>query len=353
MSKYSNEEKVMFSCAYFSGCSSREVVQHFAGMFPDRPVPAPTTVLRTVQKFQSTACLSEEHNKHKMRKYAMNDELKMSIVLRVEESRSISVRQLADEFQVSVGSVHKLLKQESYKSFKFGNHQELLPWDSGQRALFCETMIENINTDQRLINKICFTDESTFTLRHHVNNQNCRYWSRDNLHIFNQTHTQYRQSVNVWMGLLNGRLLGPFFIEGTLNGNKYLSLLQENIVPAINELQLNNVWYQHDGAPAHYTRGVQNVLNATFPRRWIGRGGYIHWPPRSPDLSPLDFSIWGLLKSKVYTPVPLNNVEELKDRIRLCSGQISAEALQNMTREFYDRLGYCLAQNGDHFEHLL
>lgn len=343
----------MFSSAYLSGCSSREVANNFAGMFPDRPVPAATTVLRTVQKFQSTACLAKDHDKHEMSKYIMNDEMQMNIVLRVEESRSISVRQLANEFHVSVGSVHKVLKQEGYKSFKFGNHQELLPWDSEQRALFCETMVENINADQGLLNRICFTDESTFTLTHHVNNQNCRYWSKDNLHLFSQTHTQYRQSVNVWTGLLNGRLLGPFFIEGTLTGPKYLSLLQESIIPSINELHLNNVWYQHDGAPAHYTRQVQNALNTTFPHRWIGRGGHIHWPPRSPDLSPLDYSIWGLLKTKVYTPVPLNNVEELKNRIRLCAAQIPVEALQNITREFYDRLGFCLAQNGGHFEHLL
>ena len=34
--------------------------------------------------------------------------------------------------------------------------------------------------------------------------------------------------------------------------------------------------------------------------RWIGRGGTINWPPRSPDLTPLDFCLWGLMKSEVY-----------------------------------------------------
>jgi hypothetical protein len=40
----------------------------------------------------------------------------------------------------------------------------------------------------------------------------------------------------------------------------------------------------------HYGEDVQQWLNATNPGRWIGRGGPIAWPPRSPDLTPMDFS---------------------------------------------------------------
>ncbi|KAJ4442536.1 hypothetical protein ANN_04123 [Periplaneta americana] len=52
----------------------------------------------------------------------------------------------------------------------------------------------------------------------------------------------------------------------------------------------------HDGASPHFDRRVRNRLNATFPDRWIGRGGPVPWPPRSPDLSPLDFFLWGDVK---------------------------------------------------------
>jgi hypothetical protein len=34
--------------------------------------------------------------------------------------------------------------------------------------------------------------------------------------------------------------------------------------------------------------------------RWIGRGGPIAWPPRSPDLTPLDIFLWGYVKNTVY-----------------------------------------------------
>ena len=47
--------------------------------------------------------------------------------------------------------------------------------------------------------------------------------------------------------------------------------------------------FQHDGCPALYSRHVREYLNQTYPHRWIGRGGEILWPSRSPDLNPLDF----------------------------------------------------------------
>jgi hypothetical protein len=40
----------------------------------------------------------------------------------------------------------------------------------------------------------------------------------------------------------------------------------------------------HDGAPAHFSRAVRDVLNNTYHDPWIGRGGPTAWPPRSPDL---------------------------------------------------------------------
>ena len=39
------------------------------------------------------------------------------------------------------------------------------------------------------------------------------------------------------------------------------------------------------------------------------------WPPKSPDLNPCDFFLWGYLKSKVYNPQP-KTLEDLKQNIR-------------------------------------
>ncbi|GBM94541.1 hypothetical protein AVEN_193025-1 [Araneus ventricosus] len=67
----------------------------------------------------------------------------------------------------------------------------------------------------------------------------------------------------------------------------------------------NRMWFQHDGAPSRFSIAMRIDLNATFGARWIGRGRPVPWPPRSSDVSSLDYFLWEHLKSLVYdTPWP-------------------------------------------------
>ncbi|ERL93783.1 hypothetical protein D910_11069 [Dendroctonus ponderosae] len=67
----------------------------------------------------------------------------------------------------------------------------------------------------------------------------------------------------------------------------------------------NVQWFQHDGAPPHNFSQVRNHLDVTFPGAWIGRNGPILWPPRSPDLSPLDFFWCGAVAAAKIPPSKL------------------------------------------------
>ncbi|GFX44214.1 uncharacterized protein TNCV_4120101 [Trichonephila clavipes] len=60
------------------------------------------------------------------------------------------------------------------------------------------------------------------------------------------------------------------------------------------------IWFQHDGAPAHFSADVRSAVNTAYPGRWIGRDGPVNWLARLPDLSCLDFFLWGHMKSLVY-----------------------------------------------------
>lgn len=97
-----------------------------------------------------------------------------------------------------------------------------------------------------------------------------------------------------------------------MNGPRFLNFLETDFFYALLELPLayrNRMILQLDGAPAHFALLVRNHLNAQYSP-WVGRGGTIAWPPRSPDLKPLDFFLWGTMKQKVYVNVP-NTREEL------------------------------------------
>jgi len=69
-------------------------------------------------------------------------------------------------------------------------------------------------------------------------------------------------------------------------------MLREQIVPAIRDTaggNMDEIYFQQDGAPPHYGVIVRQYLNEVFQDRWIGRRVIYEWPPRSPDLTPLDF----------------------------------------------------------------
>jgi hypothetical protein len=107
--------------------------------------------------------------------------------------------------------------------------------------------------------------------------------------------------------------------------------------------------FQHNGAPPHYSVTVREFLDATFPQRWIGRGGWLPWPPRSPDLMLLDFYFWGYVKQCVYS-VRINNTEHLKARITEAVRSVTPDVLRHVWQELEYRLNVCKATNGSHFE---
>lgn len=82
-----------------------------------------------------------------------------------------------------------------------------------------------------------------------------------------------------------------------------------------------------------------------------GQIGQLDDPPRSADLTPLDFFIWGHLKEIVYK-TPLQNREDLEMRVRLAINEITELQLENVLRGTVTRIRLCRENNGQHFENL-
>jgi hypothetical protein len=59
-----------------------------------------------------------------------------------------------------------------------------------------------------------------------------------------------------------------------------LNLLQEKVMPAIQNRCPQDIIFQQDGASPHYARQVREFLDDVFPDAWIGRRGSIEWPAR-------------------------------------------------------------------------
>ena len=154
-------------------------------------------------------------------------------------------------------------------------------------------------------------DEATFTMDGCVNTWNVRSYAPRNQLItahFEYYRTCSKEKLTVWADLIgSGEILGPYFFEGNMTGTTYLAMIDNFVVPNIrgrfkernNGHLATGMWVQ-DGAPAHRARAVTARLNELFGNRIVSLGQEHEWPPRSPDLTPLDFFLWGYIKGQVY-----------------------------------------------------
>jgi hypothetical protein len=102
-------------------------------------------------------------------------------------------------------------------------------------------------------------------------------------------------------------MVDPHLLPHRLADNRYRYILSHNPAELLEDVALAvraRVWRMRDGAPAHFSRAVRGVLSYTCHDRRIGNGGHTAWPPRSPDLNPLHFYLWGhLFESSAFLPV--------------------------------------------------
>ncbi|GFY08826.1 uncharacterized protein TNCV_4660191 [Trichonephila clavipes] len=168
--------------------------------------------------------------------------------------------------------------------------------------------------------RILFSDEAHFWLNGYVNKQNCRIWSEANPQVYVETPL-HPEKLTVWCALWAGGIIGPYFFkinEGhnvTVNGDRYRAMITNFFIPELNNHDVQELWFQQDGATCHTARATIDLLKDTFGDRLISRFGPVNWPPRSCDSTPLDYFLWGYVKSLVYADKP-QTLDHLEDNIR-------------------------------------
>lgn len=100
--------------------------------------------------------------------------------------------------------------------------------------------------------------------------------------------------------------------------------------------------FQQYGAPPYFSHIMRSYLNHTMLDKWIGRGVAISWPPRSLDLTQLDFFLWGYVMNLVYQ-VRNKDLQQLKADIRDPMAMVIHNMLQNTWTEVKYHLNICHA----------
>ncbi|GFX94889.1 uncharacterized protein TNCV_2379621 [Trichonephila clavipes] len=177
--------------------------------------------------------------------------------------------------------------------------------------------------------RILFSDEAHFWLNGYVNKQNCRISSEANPQVYVETPL-HPEKLTVWCALWAGGIIGPYFFKNdeghnvTVNGDRYRAMITNFFIPELNNHDVQVLWFQQDGA-------------ACFEP--------VNWPPRSCDLTPLDYFLWGYVKSLVYADKP-QTLNHLEDNIHRVIADIRPQMLGKVIENWTSRLDYIRASRG-------
>ncbi|CAH2001904.1 unnamed protein product, partial [Acanthoscelides obtectus] len=251
-----------------------EAAREYARRFPNRRHPTRSVFVRVHRQIIENGFgnLQRDQNINVLQR-----RFTRTILREFDRDPTTSVRRVSGALGISASHVHRVLRNDHRRPYHLQPVQGLQPGDGEQRNTFCHNVL--------------WTDESCFTRRGVVNFHNQHIWSHENLHA-------HEFSVNVWIGIYRNRLFGPYLLPARLNAAAFLEFLKAEHANMWDDVMLD-----------------LRSLAWFYSERWIGRGGPVAWPPRSPDLNPLDFFVWGFLKEKVYQ-TPVTTRDMLISRIR-------------------------------------
>ena len=337
------QEKIEVVKLFYKFGSYAEVARQWPSTFLSKP-PSRQAMAAIVQRFEDTGSVADLPRCGRP-KSATSGEHKAALKEAIQRSPHKSTSRASLALNISRTSVWRLLKELGLKPFRPRLIHALSDDDFDRRLEFCESFLEMVETGLINLDNVLWTDEATFKLNGHVNRHNCVYWSEENPNITISREVN-APGVCCWAGISSERIIGPFFFDTTVSKDSYLALPKDQIEPAIAGKDL---FYMHDGAPAHYAKEVRAWLDEKFSDRWIGRRGPIEWPPRSSDLTPPDFFLWGVLKEQVYAE-RVGTIDELRHKIIAACAAVPVELCQKVCQSVNDRLFTCIEAGGAHTE---
>jgi len=125
-------------------------------------------------------------------------------------------------------------------------------------------------------------------------------------------------------------------------------MLTQHLLPAMRHILGGTFIFQQDSAPAHRARETIELLSHMTPN-FIGPE---MWPPNSPDLNSVDYSIWSVVEERVYQQW-IQNTDELRHHLVTVWKDLEQHIVDTAIDEWCRHLTACIRAKGGHFEHSL
>ncbi|XP_053949535.1 uncharacterized protein LOC128857797 [Anastrepha ludens] len=358
MERYPIAQRVKVIQAYYeNGCSNQNAYRALRDFFGQFNRPNVRTIGKMMQKFEQTGSVGDVKTPVHART-ARTAENIAGVRDSVVEEPSTSTRRRAQQLHLSRSSLMNIiLKDLHLHAYKVQLTQELKPLDHFKRRQCSEWWQEMATVHDQFSKKIIFSGEVHFHLSGFVNKQNCRIWADDNPRVIAEK-PMHSQRVTVWCGLWTGGIIGPYFFQNeagqavTVISVRYREMITNFLWPELEDMDVDDMWFQQDGATCHTANETMALLREKFDGRIISRCGDVNCPPRSCDLTPLDFFLWGYLKEKEYVDKPAT-IQELKNEIIRHVNGIEPQLCLSVIENCDLRMEVCRRSRGEHLPDIL
>ncbi|XP_015793382.1 uncharacterized protein LOC107369929 [Tetranychus urticae] len=221
MPRYSIEERVFLVSNYYAvGKSPSELLRKWSSAYKNKPKPQAATVMALIRKWEATGSVQDDTKGMASAKVTQRTPEKIEQARAIMDAEpSTSVRQLAQQVDVSVGTAWRINRKDlNIFPYKMQVGQPLEQESCEKRVAFANEICEVLDTPDSPMDpsKIIFSDEAHFWLNGFVNRQNYRIWGsqKPELVVSKPLHPQ---KITVWCGLTASGIVGPFFLEQTIN----------------------------------------------------------------------------------------------------------------------------------------
>lgn len=191
--------------------SVREAANIFNARHPDKRIHY-STVSRILNHFKQTGSLEYEYKKERT-KTVCTEEKQLEVLQSVIENPKRSTQEISEYTGVKTTSVKRILKKNKYRAYRPQFICTFQERDYDLRFDFSMWVQGKLEEQGDFHRHILFSDESTFTTNGVVSSQNCRWWADENPNFTIDNRNQYYKKTNVWCGILNDNLIGPFFFS--------------------------------------------------------------------------------------------------------------------------------------------
>jgi len=355
------EQRVFVVTVFHQTGSLQQTRDAFRERFPEREPPAAKTIWANVKKYRDHGTSLNRNKGNSGRRRTGRSEENIEAVRQqiLEHPRDTSARR--NGVGLSAATFNRITRLDLHlHPYRMHIRHQLLPADLARRLAFARWLIAHVERDVNFLRHLIVGDEAAFCMDGKVNTHNVlEYAPARQPPEFNFEVNMSRQKRTVWIGFCgSGQVIGPFFFERNVNGNMYLQMINNDVLPQLEqhfERQIHGVfrhlWWIQDEAPAHRLIAVRDRLRELFAERVIALNHAVEWPPRSPDLTPCDYFLWGHLKNKVFSTPP-RDLDDLQDRIRreVDALRNDPDMVRRVVQGMLSRCQLCVQREGGHVE---